>query len=88
MPNAFAWLGFFEEANLQLYTAGTDDSPRFGGKDDGVVKITVRHGMIAGSYLKSSKRTCPFLFVYTESDGILMIVVGEKLDVEKDGIVG
>ena len=45
--------------------------------------------MIAGSYLKSRKRKKePFLFVYTERDGILMIVVGEELDVEKDGIVG
>jgi hypothetical protein len=89
MPNAFAWLGFFEEANLQLYTDGTDDDPRFGGDDDGVVKVTVRHGMLGGSYLRTSKRDRePFLFVYTERDGILMIVVGEKLNVEKDGIVG
>ena len=92
MPDSFAWLGFFEEANLQLYTRGSDEDPGFGGPDDGVVKLTVRHGMLGGSYLPASAgrrgKKEPFLFVYTERDGILFIVVGEKLDVEKDGIVG
>jgi hypothetical protein len=87
MPNAFAWLGYFEEADLQLYVGGTDDDPRLGRPDEGVVKVTVRHGMLGGSYLKRPKKE-PFLFVYTEDDGVLLIVVGEKLDVEKDGIVG
>ena len=88
MPNAFAVLGFFEEVNLQLYVEGTDDEPGFGGEDEGVVKVTVRHGMLGGSYLKGHRGKEPFLFMYTPSDGVLMIVVGEKLDVEKDGIVG
>jgi hypothetical protein len=30
----------------------------------------------------------PFLFVYTEQDGVMMIIVGEQLDVQRDGIVG
>lgn len=30
----------------------------------------------------------PFLLVYTEEDGVLMIVVGERLDISRDGIIG
>lgn len=30
----------------------------------------------------------PFIFVYTEEQGVHMIIVGERLDIEKDGIVG
>ena len=89
MPDSFAWLGYFEEADLWRYTEGTDEEPRFGDEDEGIVKITVRHGMLGGSYLgkKNGKRQA-FIFLYTESEGVQMIDVGEKLDVEKDGIVG
>ena len=94
MPREFAILGFFEEANLRLYTEGDDASPSFGhGADDGVVKITVGHGMLGASEILWSRvrrdaQDQPFLFVYTTRDGVLLLVVGERLDVEKDGIVG
>jgi hypothetical protein len=92
VPDSYAFLALFEEANLQLYTEGTDLDPHFGpGEDDGVCKVTVRHGMLAGSVIGWSEdggKDQPILFVYTEQDGILMVVVGEKLAVEKDGIVG
>lgn len=95
MPDSFAVLGLFEEANLFLHTGGSDDDPKFGiDGDDGVVRIEVRHGLLGGSkILWSSNRVDdpknqPFLFVYTEEDGVLMVIVGDKLDIEKDGIVG
>lgn len=98
MPKHFAVLGLFEEANLRLYTGGTDREPRFSTKkDDGVVKVLVRHGMLGASKIRWSARgqrkDQPFIFVYTEpkgSDrgGVVMIIEGDELDVEKDGIVG
>jgi len=93
MPSHFALLGLFEEIDLQLYTAGDDDEPEFSDLgDDGIVKVSVRHGMLGASAIRWSEagrgRDQPFLFVYTERDGVLIIVVGEQLGIEKDGIVG
>jgi hypothetical protein len=93
MPGHFALLGLFEEIDLQLYTAGTDEHPEFGEEsNDGVVKVTVRHGMLGASVIRWSEigrgKDQPFLFVYTERDGVLIIVVGEQLGIEKDGVVG
>jgi len=92
MPDGFAALALFEEIALQLYTSGTDDSPRFGRGDDGIVKVTVRHGLLGGSKfgwsLDGDEEDEPFIFVYTKSAGVLMLITGETLDIEKDGIVG
>lgn len=93
-PDHFAELALFEEANLKLYTDGDDRAPSFGrGRDVGVVTITVKHGMLGGgmfgwSRVDGGRSDQPFLFVYTKRDGVLLIIVGEELDVLKDGIVG
>lgn len=92
MPQHFAILGLFEEVDLQLYTGGTRERPQIVG-DDGIVKVTVSHGMLGASKMlwsveDESEKDEPFLFVYTKSDGVLMIIVGDELDVKKDGIVG
>lgn len=90
MPNSFALLGLFEELALQLHTEGDDADPGFGpGADDGVVHVALRHALLGGSMMKHrSGKLQPFLFVYTKQGGVKFIVVGEELDVEKDGIVG
>lgn len=93
MPKHFAVLARFEELNLKLHTRGTDMSPRFGRGDDGVVKVTVRHGMLGGSKIRWSEKyddmaDQPLLVVYTASDGPLVVIVGEELEIEADGIVG
>lgn len=99
MPKHFAVLGYFEEADLRLYATGPASAPAFGrGKDDGVVKVMVRHGMLGAGKIRWSAvgdgEDEPFLFVYTEArssgerGGVKMIVVGDELDIEKDGIVG
>lgn len=93
MPNSFAILGLFEEVDLQLYCFGDEDGPEFSDDpDEGIVKVTVRHGMLGGSKFLWSKvgqgSDEPFIFVYTRSAGVLMIMTGEELDIEKDGIVG
>jgi hypothetical protein len=94
MPKHFATLGFFEEANLKLYTGGDDDAPAFGDGDDGCVAVHIRHAYLGASKMLWSEakggkaKDQPFLFVYTHKEGPLMLVVGRKLDVKKDGIVG
>lgn len=93
MPDSFAILGLFKEANVQLFTDGDDEEPEVGeGEDDGVVTLTVRHGVLGGSVIPwsrvSSRRDEPFLFVYTAADGIMFVILGDKLDILKDGIVG
>ena len=93
MPRHFAVLGLFEEASLRLYQQCEDGVPRFGTGDDGVVKITVRHGMLGASKILWSRNRDgtqdePFLFIYTKESGILAIIVGEELRIEKDGIAG
>jgi hypothetical protein len=91
MPKHFAVLALFEEVNLKLHTKGTDEEPRFGRGDEGVVKVTVGHATLGGGMIRwseeSSRGDQPFLFVYTKS-GPLMLIVGEELDVLADGIVG
>lgn len=102
MPRHFAVLGLCEEVDLQLYCRGTKSKPKFGKGDEGIVKVTIRHGYVGGGIMQFSKggsrsrckiamganRDQPFLFVYTKTDGVQIIIVGDELDVEKDGIVG
>lgn len=90
MPDSFAILGLFKEANVVLHVAGSEDKPAFGkNDDDGVVTLTVKHGMLAGGKIKLGRGVLrPFIFVYTPEDGVLFIILGDELDVEKDGIVG
>jgi hypothetical protein len=93
MPKHFALLGYFEEADLRLYTGGTNERPTFGeGKDDGVVQVRVRHGYVGASKILWSRQSRrpdqPFLVVFTESGGPVMLIVGTELDIENDGIVG
>ena len=89
MPESFAVLGIFKEANVVLHIEGTDDEPEFGDhKDDGVITLSVKHGMLGASKMKVDGQLTPFLFVYTPEDGVYFIIIGEELDIEKDGIVG
>ena len=92
MPKHFALLGYFEEADLRLHSAGTDEHPEFGEGNDGVVQVRVKHAYVGASKILWSKdgerKDQPFLTVFTESGGPLILIVGDELDVEKDGIVG
>jgi hypothetical protein len=92
MPKHIAVLGYFEEADLQLHTGGTDEHPKLGRGDDGVVKVSVGHAMLGASKIRwdvrGREKAQPFLVVYSPSKGPFMLIVGEELDVERDGIVG
>jgi hypothetical protein len=93
MPGHFAVLGLFLEINLQLYTHMSKGKPCFSFGDQGIVATKVRHGMVGGSKIRWSKvepgaEDELFLFVYTRSQGVLAIVVGDELAITKDGIAG
>ncbi len=98
MPKQFAFLALFVESHVQFFTHGTDRSPRFGQhEDDGCSRIFVAHGLLGGGKIRWSDigqgADQPFLFVYTEPrgrdpGGVHMIIVGDELDIEADGIVG
>jgi len=49
-------------------------------------EITVKHGMLAGARFPDNDQA--FLVVYTRAEGVCMLIVGDELDVERDGIVG
>lgn len=100
MPKEFAVLAYFEEANLILHSRAVRGVAEFAKNpdDDVIVKVLVKHGVLGASKIRWSaidgeQEDQPFLFVYTEptrsdAGGVHMIIVGEELDIEKDGIVG
>lgn len=94
MPREFSKLDIFERARFVLHTGGSDERARFGsGDDDGVVEVQLANGFLGGSYLRWDEvhldaKPQAFLFVYTERDGPLVMIVGKELDVLRDGIVG
>lgn len=93
MPRDCSDLALFEELDLQLHVTGDDDEPEFGDDEsDGVVKVMIKHAKLGGGFVRwsqvSRRRDVPFLFVYTEDDGPLVMIFGDELDVLADGIVG
>ena len=55
-------------------------------EDENLYEVVVPHGMLAGARFPESDEA--FLVVYTKREGVCMIITGDELDVEKDGIVG
>lgn len=55
-------------------------------KGENLYEIVVPHGMLAGGRFPRTEEA--FLVVYTKSEGVHMIITGEELDIERDGIVG
>lgn len=55
-------------------------------RDENLYEIMVPHGMLAGAKFPETDE--PFLLVYTKAEGVHMLIMGEQLDIEKDGIVG
>lgn len=101
MPKQIAFLGLFSEAHFVFFTGGSARQPTFSkNPDDGVGRVFVANGLLGGGVIQWSKLDKhaddqPFLCVYTERSperrdpgGVHMIIVGDELDIEADGIVG
>lgn len=93
LPKHFALLALFEEVNLKLHTRGTHREPAFGpGADEGVVTVALKDGHLGGVIIPWSKLDAedddePALIVY-DGGGVKILIVGEQLGIETDGIVG
>ncbi len=90
-PKHFSILGYLEEIDLILYSK--DKSGKLFFDNDNIVKITVSGGMLGASEIlwseiDNSRENEPFIFAYSDNDGVMAIIFGEELDIEKDGIVG
>lgn len=87
MPDSFAVLAEFTELDVVLNRArGNKKGKR--PEDDGVVALMVSNGMLGASHMLVHGKKKPFLFVYSNNFGVYFIITGDKLDIEKDGIVG
>jgi len=85
MPKHFAVLGKLLGIQVHLFRRG-EDGALYLPKDEELYEVRVRHGMLGGARHPDTAE--PFLFVYTKSDGIGMIITGDKLRIEQDGIAG
>lgn len=82
MPKHFAVLAPL--LGVQLRLSGPDGKPVQG--DEGLYEVSIKHGMLGAAV--HPKTNEPFIFVYTTTGGIHMLMTGKELDIEKDGIVG
>ena len=86
MPQHFAILGPLIGIQLRLFEKG-EDGEIFLPKGKGEVwEVRLRRGMLGGARHPETEE--PFLFVYTRSGGIGMIITGDELEIGKDGIEG
>lgn len=84
MPTAFARLAPILGLQAHLYE-GTDTDYALNG-DDGYYQINIANAELGGAIHPGTGK--PFLFVFTKSAGVLCMILGSELAVEKDGIVG
>lgn len=82
MPQHFAVLAPL--LGVQVRLAGPNGAPMPG--DEGLYEIIVKHGMLGAATHPETEE--PFVFVYTTTGGVHMLLTGKDLDIEKDGIVG
>jgi hypothetical protein len=66
---------------IQLY--GANGKPQKG--DAGLGEVTLAHAMWGGAKRQDTGRA--FLFIYTKTGGVHLLVTGDKLDIISDGIV-
>lgn len=83
MPGAFAVLAPILGVQVRLYEE--DDDGELVLSDDGLRQVDIAGAKLGGA--RHPKTGEAFLLVY-DSRRVLAIIVGDKLDVERDGIVG
>jgi hypothetical protein len=84
MPRHFAELAPLLGMQVQLYGPG---GKKLGRNGDRLLEIEIARGLLGGARHPDSGEA--FLVIYKQgAAGVLAIVTGRELDVEKDGIVG
>lgn len=86
MPQHYAALAPLIGVQVRLYRKNKKGELYLPKGDEALFEITIAHAMLGGAEHPKTKE--PFLFVYTASGGVHMMLTGPKLDIEKDGIVG
>jgi hypothetical protein len=87
MPSSFAVLANILGIQVRLYDE-EDEKGNYELPHDptaGFYEITIAGAKLGGARFPDTHE--PFLFVYTR-DGVHLLIIGEQLDIEKDGIVG
>lgn len=84
MPRDFSRLGPLQGVQIQLLSCDRDEPYMSDGTN--IYEIDFAHGWLAAAEHPTTKET--ILFVYTEDDGVRMVLTGSELAVERDGIVG
>lgn len=86
MPDAFAVLADILGVQMRLYEQGGRKGYRFPeDEEEGYYQVLVSGGKLGGGRFPDTGEV--FLIVYNRS-GVHLLLMGEKLDVLKDGIVG
>lgn len=85
MPKHFARLGTLLGVQLRLYARGEDGELYVPAGDDRMFEVTIARAMLGAAKHPTTNEV--FLFVYTP-DGVHMILTGDRLTIEKDGIAG
>jgi len=85
MPKHFARLGPLLGVQIRLYDRDDKGEIYVPGGDERVYEIQIARAMLGAAKHPATSET--FLFVYTP-DGVHMILTGDKLSIEKDGIAG
>ncbi len=96
LPKHFAVLAHFEELRVHLFdTRARGGKLALGPAGSAIQRIQLGKAMLGASVfpwsqIEEGHKDQPFLFVYTEGKGggVHMMIVGEELAVERDGIVG
>jgi hypothetical protein len=81
MPSHMATLAPLLGLQAQLF----DKSGKLGKGGDRLLELDIARATLGGAYHPTSKE--PFLCIY-QANGLIAIITGKELDVEKDGIVG
>lgn len=82
MPTHITVLGKLIGVQIRLF----DKGGRLPKGDKNLYEVTVPFGMLAAAKFPDEDEK--FLIVYTQNEGVCMLIVGDELDIEKDGIVG
>lgn len=98
MPRHFAKLAKFLGLQLQLYSSIDGQRPKLGRGTNDLLEFRLGRAHLGGAVVPDDATYpegigldagAPFLFVYTlEEKGVLCLVTGKQLDVERDGITG
>lgn len=85
MPKHFARLGPLLGVQIRLYEEGKDGELILPSGDRGLYEVKIARAILGSAIHPETRET--FLFVYTP-ERVHMILTGDKLSIEKDGIAG